>query len=121
MMSIIKGLEDLRERALTLIPLAERTASGEGNPIDVHEWREITLYLNVTAASAATGSPTLDVEILSSPDGETWYELDAFPQMTATGTQVKQLEKFGWYLKIRYVIGGDTPSVTFEVKAVFKK
>ena len=116
MVNILK--DDVRARSIEILDLAERTTSGESDSIDVHQWREATLYLNVTAASAATGSPTLDVKILSSPDGETWCELDAFSQMTGVGMQVKQLDKFGWYLKIAYEISG---SFTFGVKATFKR
>ena len=114
MVNILK--DDVRARSIEILDLAERTTSGESDSIDVHQWREVILYLNVTAASGT--SPTLDVKILSSPDGETWYELDTFPQMTGVGMQVKQLEKFGWYLKIAYEISG---SFTFGVKATFKR
>ncbi|RSN13745.1 hypothetical protein DMH25_08110 [Streptomyces sp. WAC 01325] len=95
---------------------AARTASGNSGELSgFGDWSRFRAQLNVTAASGTT--PTLDVVIEDSFDGAVWNQVAAFTQKTATGVQA--LDVTGMFtdrLRVRWTIGGTTPSFTFDVK-----
>lgn len=113
-----------------LLTSSTKTITGNTNttPLQVGDFKEAVVALNVTAASGTT--PTLDVKIQTSDDGgSTWYDL-VYPNTTtpvafaqATGVSKKLISlsgAFGDYLSIVYTIGGTSPSFTFAVKVVLK-
>lgn len=100
-----------------LAPLA-RTATEASPGFDSERQSNASFFLNVTAASGTT--PTLDLTIQDSPDGVTWYNRQAFTQVTGATTQSQRIEYFGRFLRVNAVIGGTTPSFTFSVKANIK-
>ncbi len=99
-------------RDVTLHPSAARTATGNGSVVEeTGERRTLSLSLVVTAASGT--SPTLDVTVQTSADGSTWYSAGSFAQLTATGSERKTFA-LDRYVRLRWVIGGTTPSFTFS-------
>ena len=114
-------------RTITLVASQARTATLTTGAFDVGpEVTKLVAYLSVTAASGT--SPTLDVKIQDSPDGNTWYDIGSgtgsgtglFVQATAATTQVKDIttRNFGRYIRAVNTVGGTTPSFTFSVQVV---
>jgi hypothetical protein len=99
------------------------TASGDTytTPILVKYAKEASIFFKVTAASGS--SPTLDVVVMEyDPRSDDWYILATFSQKTGTGTDVGYVEYgLGEKMAINYVIGGTTPSFTFQVNATLKE
>lgn len=105
------------KKLLTLFKSAEKTSSSQTGAIDVSDSDEMSIYLDVTVVSGTT--PTLDVVIQDSPDGSKWYDKESFTQATGVTGEAKRITNFGKFVRVKYTIGGtDTPTFTFEVKAV---
>lgn len=99
----------------TPVASAARTASGNSGPLDnFGPAKTIRAQLDVTAASG-TG-PTLDVVIEDTLDGVNFNTIGTFTQRTAAGRQVLDISAaFSDTLRVRWTIGGGTPSFTFSV------
>lgn len=101
----------------TLVPSAARTASGDSGVLT--GWgvpNSARVQLDVTAASGT--SPTLDVVIEDTLDGTNWYVVGTFAQKSAGGRDVINLSTpFTDRLRVRWTVGGTTPSFTFSVLA----
>lgn len=113
------------------------TATGFSREFSVREWLDAIFVLDVTAASGAT--PTLDVTIVTLDHvgaeediiatfaqktgvaAEWIYNLDVDGLRTANATSKVVLKKLGNFIKVKWTIGGETPSFTFTVSAIFKK
>lgn len=68
--------------------------------------------------TAATGtSPTLDVSLEESDDGESWSAVtgSAAPQLTAEGHRVIGASASKKLIRVTSTVGGTTPSVTYSV------
>ncbi len=104
-----------RPLTATPAPSAARTTSGNSAPLTGYGPADTLIAeLNVTAASG-TG-PTLDVVIEDTIDGTNWYPIGTFAQRTAAGREVLRLtQPFTDQLRVRWTIGGTTPSFTFSV------
>jgi len=129
----------------TFLASAARVASGTGDiggaAVTLPACSRLYTVLNITAASGTT--PTLDVWIQGSADGLTWADLPydtALINSTAAGdvtastgrrningtTSAVAVGTFiAGYLttvfpayRVEWVIGGTTPSFTFDVKAI---
>lgn len=101
---------------VTAVGSSARTASGNSGVLSgFGDWSKFRAQLNVTAASGTT--PTLDVVIEDSFDGTTWNQVAAFTQKTAVSVQAVDVTGlFTDQLRVRWTIGGTTPSFTFDVK-----
>ncbi len=114
-------MENRKASHLTIQTSATETVSGNSGAVEVGEYREALVTLNVTAASGT--SPTLAVQLQASDDeGTTWYNLPnaLFTTATAVTNQALQISTFGDYIRASYAITGTTPSFTFAIKAVLK-
>ncbi len=95
----------------TLLALAAREASVNGDKLDLSAWREAIVYLEVASKQ---GAPTsLDLKIQTSPDGTTWHDFKpaaAFTQVTgATAAEALQITNFGqWIRAVGTMVGGGT-------------
>ena len=115
-----------------LLPSATVTASGQSGPFQVGDVFELLVFVNVALVSGTT--PTLNVFIDTSFDGDsTWTQVCASTQITAIGQQVFALGAgvaalngvasgipFGDTIRVRYALGGTTPSFTVAISAVGK-
>lgn len=102
--------------ATALASAARTSSSNSGVLSGFGDWSKFRAQLNVSAASGTT--PTLDVVIEDTFDGgTTWNTVGAFTQKTATGAQALDVTGlFTDQLRIRWTVGGTTPSFTFDVK-----
>lgn len=83
---------------------------------------EMNIYIAVTAASSATGTPSMTVTYQCSHDGTTWFDHTSGAAITAVTNQViKITSNLGKYGRISYAISGDTPSFTFSAVAEAKR
>ncbi len=98
-----------------VVDSAARTTSGDSGLLEGYGPAEsLRIQLDVTAASGL--SPTLDVVIEDSLDGTTFNTVGTFTQATAAGRQVIDITSpFTDRLRLRWTIGGSTPSFTFAV------
>ena len=100
-----------------LVASGARTTSGDSGILP--GWGAATraaFQLHVTAA-AGTG-PTLDVVIEDTLDGTNWNVIATFAQKTGASREVIRLTTaFADRLRVRWTIGGVTPSFTFAVHA----
>lgn len=103
----------------TVVSSAARTTSGnqEGaTSIGFGSAEKLRVQLDVTAASGTT--PTLDVLVEDSLDGTNWNTIGTFAQKTAAGREVINITTpFSNQVRVRWTIGGTTPSFTFSVAA----
>jgi hypothetical protein len=107
----------------TPVASAARTTSGDSGPLYGYgPYSTIIAQLNVTAASGS--SPTLQVFIEDSVDGTNFNELMAWPVATGVSRDVRvagddwgfsHRGHFANQLRVRWAIGGTTPSFTFDV------
>lgn len=99
----------------TVVASAARTVSGDTGALE--GWGAVSTLraqLDVTAASGTT--PTLDVVIEDTLDGVAWNTVAAFAQKVGVGREVLNVTTpFADRLRVRWTIGGTTPSVTFSV------
>jgi len=129
-----------------LVPSAARTSSGNSGAIIINDAdiENLLIRLSVTAASGT--SPTLDIFFQQSLDGgSTWVDVARFPQVTAAlsnphylslsvgadnriassvGDGTIAANSIGTALvssfwRIRWNIGGTSPSFTFAVDAFY--
>lgn len=115
---------------VTLVESAARTVSGDSGTLEgFGDVSALRAQLDVTAASGTT--PTLDVVIEDTLDGTNWNTIATFAQKTAVGVEVinahpEKAESatfqplFARRWRIRWTIGGTTPSFTFSVAASLK-
>lgn len=99
----------------TAVASAARTSSGDsGAQADYGAAETLRVQLDVTAASGT--SPTLDVVIEDTLDGTNWNVIGTFAQKTAIGREVINITTpFADRIRVRWTIGGTTPSFTFSV------
>lgn len=99
----------------TVVTSAARTASGDsGEQTGYGSAEDLRVQLDVTAASGT--SPTLDVVIEDTLDGTNWNVIGTFAQKAAAGREVINVTAlFADRLRVRWTIGGTTPSFTFSV------
>lgn len=101
-----------------VVASAARTASGNSGALGGYgQETKMRAAISVTAASGT--SPTLDVVVEDTLDGTNWFTVGTFTQKTAAGTQVVNVESpFSDTLRVRWTVGGTSPSFTFEVRWV---
>ena len=104
-------------RNFVVVASAARTTTGTSSALDAPEGADLVLSASVTAASGTT--PTLDLSVeWSSDGGTTWYTADpadTITQFTAAAARVKRFTAKGTEYRVRWTIGGTTPSFTFAV------
>ena len=107
-------------KELELVASAARTSSGESALLTLLEGTRIEsdgsirIYLDVTAASGTT--PTLDVDVVAVIGGVEMV-LQSFAQKTAAGQETIVVPQCPRAAKVKWTIGGTTPSFTFSVQA----
>lgn len=101
----------------TLVPSAARTSSADSGALTGWGVPDVArVQLDVTAAAGT--SPTLDVVVEDTLDGTNWNVVGTFAQKTATGREVINLSTpFADRLRVRWTVGGTSPSFTFSVIA----
>ncbi len=105
-------------------PTAARTATGQTSGIDLRAYDGDVLFILDSAAGGGS-SPTLDVTIEESADNSSFAAVAsgavAFTQVTGTASAQKvalNKDDAKRYARIKYTIGGSSPTFTFSVNAV---
>jgi hypothetical protein len=103
-------------------PTAARTATGQTTGIDVKDYDGDLIFILDSAAGGGS-SPTLDVTIEDSADNSSFSALSgaAFTQVTGSASaQTLEVDANGCkrYVRIKYTIGGSSPSFTFSVNGI---
>jgi len=103
-------------------PTAARSATGQTSGIDLKDYDGDVVFLLDSAAGTGT-SPTLDVTIEDSADDSSFAAITdaAFTQVTGTASAQKLVvnkDSARRYVRVKYTIGGTTPSFTFSVNAI---
>lgn len=108
---------------IEVLASAARTATGSveigalGGPVEY-----LVFVTNVSAASGT--SPTLEFDLEGTVDGTNWFKVDDLSSPSgSTGIRTRLTHSFSGFalvprMRIRYIIGGTTPSFTFDVKIV---
>ena len=103
----------------TLHATAAETTSGNSEPFAVRG-SKVAIAVDVTAASGTT--PTLDFEVEWSPDGTNWVSADTtadtMAQITTAAGAAKAFDAKAPFARLKWTIGGTTPSFTFEAAAL---
>lgn len=110
------------EAVREVVASAARTTTGTSNAIAAaslgnEPGTRLNLVVNVTAVS---GTPTLDLTVEWSHDGGTTWATadpaDAFTQITTAVAKAKQFAIKTPTYRLRWTIGGGTPSLTFSIQ-----
>jgi hypothetical protein len=111
-----------RNIELTYLPSQTVTTNGDSgtNPLIVNYGSVVVFFLNVSSLGG-TG-PTLDVYIdIQDPASGAWVNQDKFLTVTSTGTWALALPVRAVKYRVRWVLGGTTPSFTFSIGVVIVK
>ncbi len=101
-----------------IVPLAARTANGDSGLINPRIGFD---SLNIGVVVTATGGvgPTLDLVVEWSHDGgASWLApetVDSFAQITAEAKRAKRFTAKAPLYRVRWTVGGTSPSFTFQV------
>jgi hypothetical protein len=100
----------------TFLASAARTTSGSQELAPgLGDFDRHAIVINVTAVSGTT--PTLDFFLEDSVDGTIWPVLGTTPQITAAGVfAIRNSAAACSRMRLRWVIGGTTPSFTFSAQ-----
>jgi len=112
----------LRNVELTYIPSQTVTANGDSgaNPLIIHYGSVVVFFLNVTSVGGTDS--TLDVYIdIQDPASGNWVNQDKFPTVTAPTTLALAIPVRSTRYRVRWVLGGTSPSFTFSIGVVIVK
>ncbi len=96
-----------------------KTATANGNGVELGDVGTLRLKLNVTAASGTT--PTLDIKVQTSADNgvtDAWRDLAvsaSFGQKTGVAAEQKCFVGCDRWVRVVKTIGGTTPSFTYTI------
>jgi hypothetical protein len=106
----------------TYLASATYTTNGDssGTPLDTSYGSVVVFFLNVTAVGGT--SPTLDLYVdIRDPASGKWVNQDKFATVSSTGTWGLALPVRSTKYRVRWVLGGTSPSFTFSVGVVIVK
>jgi len=108
-------IQDHLAESVALLPSGERTTSGNTVDIDVGRFAKAEVCLDVTAVSGT--NPTLDVYLEGKDQTSGKYKVIwSQTGINAVGTYWLTITDLIFrYIRVRWVIGGTTPSFTFSV------
>lgn len=117
---IQQGLEKLE--LIAGHPTAARTATGQTSGIDLQQYDGDVVFVLDSAAGTGT-SPTMDVTIEDSADNSSFAAITgaAFTQVAGTASAQKLViskDEARRYVRVKYTIGGTSPSFTFSVNGI---
>lgn len=91
-----------------------QTSNGSSASVDLGVRTTVELVLAVTVVSGS--SPTLAVVVEHSDDEVLWNTLGSFASVSAAGRSALRLPGALRYVRVRWTLGGGTPSFTFSVR-----
>ena len=102
-----------------IVPSATQTATGVSPSVEALGRTALFVCVNITAASGT--SPTLQCSLEWTNGDGVWYLADPVDQFTSRSTPGGWIKAFvpkGDRYRVRWTIGGTTPSFTFEISEV---
>lgn len=100
----------------TVVQSAARTVTGQSGPVASGPiGKSVSLFIDCTAVGGV--GPTLDLSLEWSNDGNSWAAAepaDTFTQITAAKKVVKTFARKAAMYRLRWTLGGTTPSFTFS-------
>lgn len=109
-------MSDRRTEVKVLSASSAKTGNGDSGPVSVERYTEALLFIDVTAASG-----TLDFDVETGPaDGELGFIHTEPAQITGTGKVLVKLSNLGPWLRLKWTLGGGSPSFTFSAKLALK-
>jgi len=120
----ISALRDTLKQNIgqTYLASATYTANGDSGatPLDTTYGSVVVFFLNVSAVSGT--SPTLDLYIdIQDPASGNWVNQDKFATVTSTGTFALAEPVRSTKYRVRWVLGGSSPSFSFSIGVVIIK
>lgn len=111
----------MASQVFTVAASAARTTSSDtGALVGFGNVKNLRVQLACTAASGT--NPTLNVVVEDSLDGSTWNQIGSFTQLTASGQQAINIAApFADTIRVRWTLGGTSPSFTFSVVALVQQ
>lgn len=104
---------------------AAATTSGNSGDLAVDSFSELALDINITAVSGTT--PTIQFIMERKGNDNNYYQIYASSSLnsaqavsTSLGAGMATSVSFGTTARLRWVIGGTTPSFTFSVSLIGK-
>lgn len=104
---------------------AVATSSNNSGDLPVDSFSELALDINITAVSGTT--PTIQFIMERKGNDNNYYQIYASASInsnqaisTSLGAGMAQSVSFGTTARLRWVIGGTTPSFTFSVSLIGK-
>lgn len=107
-------------REFTFRASAAATANGNTNGFDVSNYGEALVFINVTAVSGTSPTLNLYVDTYDFLSGQWFQHPVSIAQITAAGNTLVQLTNFGEQIRLRWQVGGTSPSFTFSASVVAK-
>jgi len=89
---------------------ATLNASGRSREFE-KGWAE-QLLLHIKARGFAGSSPTLTVQLQSSPDKIVWDNIESSVTLTAAGQNIIPSTNFGRYVRVVYTLGDGSPVIS---------
>lgn len=102
--------------AVGAVGAVQTGVTGAGNTSSIEAGRRTSarLSLNVTAASGT--SPSITVNLQTSPDNTTWSTVGSFAAATGVSSQAKVFGPLDKYVRAQWAAPtGTTPSFTFNI------
>ena len=106
-------------KVFNLGPSGAVTVTGNtASPAIVADYNEGLLLINISACAGT--SPTCDFK-LQTTDGDNWFDHPvSIAQQVSTGSVLASITNFGEKTRLKWTLGGTTPSFTFTSKFVAK-
>jgi hypothetical protein len=104
----------VRAGGIGVLGTAQTGVTGAGNTssIEVGSRHTLRLTLSVTAASGTT--PSLTVNVQTSPDNTTWYTVGSFAAKTAISSESKSFSGLDKHVRLQWAApSGTTPNFSF--------
>jgi hypothetical protein len=112
-------MSDRRTHVITLSASSAKTGSGDSGPVSVERYTEALLFIDVTAVAGT--NPTLDFDVEVGPaDGEMGFTHTEPAQITGAGKALVKLSNIGPWLRLKWTLGGTSPSFSFSAKLALK-
>lgn len=109
-----------KKQSVTVLNMASttETTNGQTANLTVDALGELLVGINITSVTGTT--PVLNIYVDSLGVDGVWYNIWSGSQISSDGSQVAQLTNFGQTIRLRWVIGGTTPSFTFSASIIGK-
>jgi len=121
-MSVVNLSRELGHQPLVYIPPTTVTTNGDSsaNPLIIIIGQTVVFFVNVSAVSGT--SPTLSLYVdIQDPASLNWTNQYSFPPIVTFGLYYQPLQVQSIKYRVRWVVGGTSPSFTFSVGVMIIK